>query len=1060
MIPCINKESLKLLVGTADERYSTSSDYFRKTHFPQIMHRYYGTELLAEVTEMELFEELLECDSVGNRVYLIFGSTGSGKSELLCWIKDKWIMQGIERPVIRISRSELNPQILIKKCFETIGIPMGVQIDEGRWELLLKKPITLINQIVWTTLAELLPTDEEIVPVALLLRPIIEKNVTEFTLQVQQGKIRKPLELLHRVQYDELLESTTLDIPLEYPLFRQSLSHKLDQFLFEGWDIGSLFKQLTEQLVKSNVRPLLLIDDLVQSVNIYATDLLDQLITLEEGNWDVVIGLTPGAVRDSDRGFDLTQRIQNLDTITDRVKKLWLSDESGKDFYNLDRRQVVPYLSNYLVQLKSTQGFTCSKACSHYQDCANIARFSSENEGKDEVESHVHLLPLNHSVVKRTFDAIPLGKGKLRYMILNSRELIRFFQKGKREHVSRVIPLVNREKFADHPDLFIKTYAEWFVSEKKPRCTIPREVFKHFGYESGDLLVNLHSLNREATVAEKEASSMQETLLHHSEVKVTVREWVEGNTINAELLEPVRMGVAALVHDMVKGVHMSRMFTPNSGSAIQRKEIINRVRYPIILDEIETDQRVIQVKRSFAALQISKFHFLKYSEKGNLLQQIANEYETARWVYQAENLHNEWEGKLENELGLTLPLFAYQFKKWVESNLLVSQSNWALIGKSRSPFSMELVNLADTCYQDWFMLRDNMFVPIEGIAEMQPDFDRWIQSFVPGKELEHYFIGEVSFYVFLTSLKEKYLAYINLLDQGMRQTIQEHLLMIPYLLDSGSEQNFQYADTIKVFGGKTFFELRDYFDFSMLEQQLDEANVIRDYKKCASTFEETTRLFEDFELRRNELRSHLLYYGEVLADGILVQSPTWHNLIKDKSRMSCLVDELTKLNRCFNSTPKRASLEILQANFDLPSITHVRTVWRSLVQYAHSLAKQQPVGTDMLQGIVVWESIDFIEINRQVTEIAHREDERRRVMQHLLQDFGQKDSIDLEDLVQRIEANSEFRPAIKRHLKALLGQGYSTLPSIQWKRLIDEMKLKFPTLFEVVEIRLVVAADK
>lgn len=139
MIPCIDKESLMLLVGTADERFQHSPEYFRSTHFPQIMHRYYKNQLNAEVTEQELMRELNEIDSSCNRIYFIFGSTGAGKSELLCWLKDQWELSRIDRPVIRISRSELNPQILIKKCYETIGVDLNIKIDESRWELLLKK---------------------------------------------------------------------------------------------------------------------------------------------------------------------------------------------------------------------------------------------------------------------------------------------------------------------------------------------------------------------------------------------------------------------------------------------------------------------------------------------------------------------------------------------------------------------------------------------------------------------------------------------------------------------------------------------------------------------------------------------------------------------------------------------------------------------------------------------------------------------------------------------------------------------------------------------------------
>jgi hypothetical protein len=477
MIPCIDREALKLLVGTADERFQYSPEYFRKTHFPQIMHRYYKSQLTAEVTEQELLNELREVDVSGNRVYFIFGSTGAGKSELLCWLKDQWETCKVDRPVIRISRSELNPQILIKKCYETIGVGLNIKIDESRWDLLLKKPITLINQMVWSTLAECLESDEEIVPAALLMRPIIEKNITTFTKQIEQGKIKNPLEIIKHEQFQEIMSNTTVSIPIEYALLQQSLVHKLDQFLFEGWEISSLFKQLSKILKEQQVRPLLLIDDLVQSVNIYATEVLDHLITLEEGNWDVVVGLTPGSLQDNARGSEITERIQNLDTFDDRVRKLWLSDETGKSFYNLDRSQVIPYMSTYLKELKASRGYQCSDSCSHFKNCQELIPTTC---GKNNELREITLLPLNGPLVKRIYDGIPIGKSKLRYMILNAKEIVRFFHKGNRRYLDRIHPLISREVFAEHSDTLIKSLAEWYSQEGVLEVMISKPLLNHF----------------------------------------------------------------------------------------------------------------------------------------------------------------------------------------------------------------------------------------------------------------------------------------------------------------------------------------------------------------------------------------------------------------------------------------------------------------------------------------------------------------------------------------------------------------------------------------------------
>lgn len=1059
MIPCLNKDALRLLVGTADERYEFSPDYFRNTHFPQIMHRYHGNQLIAEITENELFEDLLEVDSSGNRIFFIFGSTGSGKSELLCWIKDRWISQNTNRPVIRISRSELNPQVLIKKCYDTLNIPLEVRIDESRWELLLKKPITLINQIVWTTLAENLESDEEIVPVALLIRPIIEKNITEFTAQVQRGRITKPLEVLHRDQFEDLISNTTLKISLEYESIRKSLSHKLDQFLFEGWDIASLFKRLTNQLKVRSVRPLLLIDDLVQSVNIYATDLLDQLISLEEGYWDVVIGLTPGAIQDSEKGFDLNQRIQNLDTIHDRVKKYWLSDESGKEFYNLNRNQVVPYMANYLEQLKGSQGFTCSKECHHYNDCLSLIQNPVETE-RDLLDLDIRLLPFNRHMVKRIFDAIPLGKGKLRYMILNSKEIIRFFLKGKRDQIIRVIPLVKREKFADHTDLLVKTFAEWYAPEEGEKSIVTRQLLKHFGYHLGDTTINLHSLEgfsqNETEIKKVDFGSGSE----QSEEKATIRDWVEGKQLNSELLEPVKLGVAALVHDIVKGVNISRSFTPKTSSVIQRKDVMNRTRYPISIENTEANPKVININRSYSALQIFNFQLLKPSEKGRVFQKISNEYETAKWVYQAETLQDVWKEKLEEELGVDIPTFAYYFKMWANTCAIFSNSTWASNIKIKSPFNSDLLNLAEQCYQDWYMLRDNLYQPIDTDDISKFDFEQWLQNYIPSRELENYQFGEVSLYAFIKQLKDNYIKYRDLLNETLKKVICSRMSMIPYLLDSNNEQFHQYATEIKAFSEKVHLTLEDYNEFTVLENALVSNHVLDQFTFAESLYKEVSQLKKQFQTLSCDIKSYLIDCGEKFTPNSEVgDAPSWKNLEEDKERFTFLVDDLTRLRNCLSSSPRNVLKQVIHSSAYSDEVVHIQTIWAQILEGANKLFNQQPVGEDLLHHIVVWQSIDFYKLKNQLDIVVKREEIKSNLIRLIRYDLKCDEGNDVTYLLELIDKNIEFRPAIKRQLRLLLEHGYSTLPPVQWRRLLDELKEKFPCMFEGVEIRLVASGN-
>lgn len=1063
MIPCLNKNSLKLLVGTADERYNQSPDYFRKTHFPQVMHRFNGSQLIAEVTEGELLEELKDVDSNGNRVYLVFGSTGSGKSELLCWLKDKWLMEVTNRPVIRISRTELNPQTLIKKCLDALDLSLDVSIDEDRWGLLLKKPITLVNQMVWTALAESMESDEEIVPAALLMRPIIEKNIVGFTSQVKRGKIKKPLEVLHREQFESLLANTTLNISLEYATFRQTLSRKLDHFLFEGRDIGTLFKQLSQQIKSKGIRPLLLIDDLVQSINIYATNILDQFITLEEGNWDVVIGLTPGAVQDTEKGFSLTQRIQNLDTINDRVKKLWLSDESGKDFFNLDRKQVIHYMANYLTQLKATQGFNCSSECPYYEQCSSITIESSEVDSKvNDIE--VQLLPFNSHMLRRTYDAIPLGKGKLRYMILNSKDIIRFFLRGEQD-VSRIVPLIRREMFAEHTDVLIKTLAEWYASEESEKIIISEPILKHFGYKDNQIVVKLNSIESGLRDRQQFHEESKRDGNNGFNEKETVRDWVEGREVNEELLLPVRSGVAALVHDAVKGVHMSRSFTSRTSSTIQRSEVVNRTRYPITLQD-NNDGHAISVSKGYIALRIANFQTMKYSEKIRTFQKISNDYEIAKWVHQAESIRKEWLNSLEQALGLSLPVFVYGMKNWVQNARIYSQSLWASNVIQYSPFRTELISLLNDCYSDWYLLRDNFFEPPSDTVLTNEEFDHWFIHFGPSRALEHYQIGNITLRAFLSQLKESYSRYADLLEQSFRQSLQKRIAMVPFLLGSDNAEWIDLAEQINTFCEKKSVTQQDFVSYTLLEQQLENQELAAQYTKASALSNEINQLTKQCDEISLEVTGFLTEcnmqtnYERDVAEITEKNEVVWSELEAKKANITALMHELKSLKNCLALTPRHLVKYLLSLQIKLGAIDHIKNLQFRLANCANRLMRKKLVGSELITLIAEWQSVDFYELRDQVERNLQHEQIKLHLLQVIRNDLDCDDIGSIHQVLDKINESPQIRPSIKRHIRLLVENGYSTLPPVQWKRLLDEIKEKFPNLFDVVEIRLVVGDDK
>lgn len=763
MIPCISKKDFSSLYGTADERYNFSREFFRKTHFPQSLNRYYNNNVIEKVLDKDLLSELKNLHPIGNRVYIIFGSTGSGKSELLCWLRDQWVLEKNSRPIIRISRSELNPQVLIKKCYESIGLDLeDLIIDENKWNLLINKPITIINQIVWTVMSDFFDKDENIIPTTMLIRPIIEKNILEFTNQIIEGEISKPLEIITKKEFDSLKESTSIEINIDYYKFRNALLQKLDQFLFHGTDIKTLFKQLSKVLVERKIRPVLLIDDLVQSINLYAADLLDYFITLEEGNWDVVIGLTPGTEQGHDFNGELINRIKTLDTIDDRVRKLWLSDESGSNFFTLEREQVEQYLMNYLIALKEANGFNCSSSCPHSNLCDEYFR---------EKDSDNRLLPLNKGLINRIYNGIPNGKGKLRYLILNTREILQYLINGDNRSIKKVIKLIDREIYIEHEDEAIKFIAELYAPGDKNEFTITKKLLKHF--KQGINIVNDQDVKINRIEIHEENQLKNVPFKQNKFVNHHIRDWVEGKKVKEQLLEPIRSGVATIVHEVVKASSIVKENTSRSIKAsptIQRSEIINRYKYPIGFSSDDSNQIVIE--RKINLLRVADFQQLKMQERGDVFSTIANDENLSQWIYQTENLKKQWICDLEKFLGFSLGEFAFYFKQLILQVYSLGQTE--ISNDIFNPIKKEWLELSEELFMDWFALRDNMidFNELEKL-KCQKEFNYYFLNFTPPKELNHYHIKYNPFQYFILEIQKEINTYLELLK--------------PILLNKGKE---------------------------------------------------------------------------------------------------------------------------------------------------------------------------------------------------------------------------------------------------------------------------------
>ena len=310
---------------------------------------------------------------------------------------------------VRIPRTELDVMRIAERFHHLLSDSYFTDATRLRWAEARQKPRTLSKLLLLTALERCLDADEQINALYYRLLDWVHPHIARSLANMgcAHSDADEPMMLLTREELDELKAETALSVPLDYEQFRHHLLAAFREHLMEGRYLPDTLRRIAEDVAREGMRPVLLIDDLVQSLNLFATDLLDYFITLDSGNWDVVMGLTPAALAAGERGRELLNRITYLDTVDDRVEKLWLSDIQGTDSYFLTEETCATFAARYLEACRARNGLSCGE-CSQRPRCAGL----SEDGGKGPL-----LTPFNRILLRRLFRGLPEGKGKARYFL-------------------------------------------------------------------------------------------------------------------------------------------------------------------------------------------------------------------------------------------------------------------------------------------------------------------------------------------------------------------------------------------------------------------------------------------------------------------------------------------------------------------------------------------------------------------------------------------------------------------------------------------------------------------
>lgn len=231
-----------------------------------------------------------------NRLFLIVGEAGSGKSELCQWLE--YSADPARHLAVHIPRSMTSAAHVTALLRERLGTA-SAHAAPGRAPLsdqaayVAHSAVVLLYEHAPPALApldrwaELLRAD----PLRQLLLEHLSAAATGNWSHMLLGAEQAVAELCD----DGNLPVNPAQLPAVAQALRRLLGRALEQTLWLG-DVRALLTSLSEQAIASGRRPLLLLED-ITAFQLLGDRLLDHLLDLSSGHSDAVIGITTGYER-------------------------------------------------------------------------------------------------------------------------------------------------------------------------------------------------------------------------------------------------------------------------------------------------------------------------------------------------------------------------------------------------------------------------------------------------------------------------------------------------------------------------------------------------------------------------------------------------------------------------------------------------------------------------------------------------------------------------------------------------------------------------------------------
>lgn len=683
--------NLAIFAPTADQRYLLGADLFLRTHYPMTMRSYAPNGHLELLTEEALLRRVLvQQECFGNRIWVLYGAPGSGKSELIKWLETRITQEAPQRGqvMVRISRHELDVLSIVNRFLALLPDQFLDETTAQRWATARQKSRTVTKLILLFALENLLDSDELINALFYRLLNALQPYVDRI-LAIEPSAVddQASVELIGQETWMAILRETSLPVPIEYEQFRHQLTTAFRNHLLEGSSLTDTMQRISLHCSQmQGQRPILLVDDLVQSLNIFATDLLDYLLTLEAGNWDVVLGLTPAAFEDSQRGRSLLQRIAYLDTVDDRLGKMWLSDETGKESYILTEANCSAFAARYLAELH-TPGLP-----------------------------GLPLFPFTREVLVRIYRGLPIGKGKVRYFVRYLQEILQRTADG--EDILQVLIEFSRPEYiARVANKRLARLCEFYGPLLQPEdgqtVSLSEDLLAAFSVTSEVAEIPIEPLVRFYQQLETKAGMLED------ENQQAVRDWLLGKAVNRQMLKPLRQGAARWLRTVSPIDWIVRDHVAKPRGALRWRKAYMDVHPPICLESVDYEVEGVVLTRHIGmlAFDLCRYATSTGSETKALQAQLATAKELVPFQLTADQYRSHLRQRLERQLGMKVELLALMlqgFSLAVKGEAAYrlpgfSVAFWQWVSKTHERYRWQHAQISDKTWQAFRFLYDDFF---------------------------------------------------------------------------------------------------------------------------------------------------------------------------------------------------------------------------------------------------------------------------------------------------------------------------------------------------------------